>query len=374
MSVLVTKEQLGSALTAVDARFLKNVTIKQQATAETGYLATYQLFANTGSGSETAFGAKINIPKDYLVKNAEVKTVTTADDPVTGYEVGDKYIDFTINTVDGTGNTSHLYILFKDLLVPYTEGNGIDISASNVVSIVIDNTSVGGLTVGANGLKLAAATPDTYSGGTKTADGVSGAMSSADKYKLDNADVTPYTGTGAIDITNHVVSVGAATTSAAGTMSAADKAKLDDADVTAYTAGNGIDITSHEVSAVVDSSNANGLSVGASGLALAAATSSAAGAMSASDKSKLDNADVTAYTAGNGIDITSHSVAAVVDSSNANGLAVGSSGLSMGTVSASTSGSGGSNGAMLATDKEKLDGMTIASDSEITSLINSIFA
>ena len=45
---------------------------------------------------------------------------------------------------------------------------------------------MGGLTVGSGGLKLATVTADTYTSGTKTADGVAGAMSSADKYKLDN--------------------------------------------------------------------------------------------------------------------------------------------------------------------------------------------
>ena len=352
MSVLVTKEQLGSALTAADARFLKNVTIKQQATAETGYLATYQLFANTGSGSEAAVGAKINIPKDYLVKSAEVKTVTTADSPVQGYEVGDKYIDFTVNTVDGTGNTSHLYILFKDLLVPYTAGDGIDISSSNVVSIAIDNTSVGGLSVGANGLKLAAATPDTYSGGTKTADGVSGAMTSADKYKLDgieagaNAYTHPaYTATTGGETANQTPAFGAAFTVS---------------QVVTDATGHVTSQTDRTVTIPNSTATASTSGVGGS-----------AGLMSAADKEALDNADLEAYTNGDGISISNHVVSANVSSGN--GLTNSSSGIAMATVSASTSGTGGSNGAMLATDKEKLDGMSIATDSEITTLINSIF-
>ena len=58
-------------------------------------------------------------------------------------------------------------------------------------------------------------------------------MSAEDKAKLDGADVTAYTGTGAIDVVNHVISVAAAAASTsgtggnAGTMSAADKEKLD---------------------------------------------------------------------------------------------------------------------------------------------------
>ena len=60
-------------------------------------------------------------------------------------------------------------------------------------------------------------------------------MSAADKEKLDGADVTAYTGDGTVvSVTNHVISVAAATASAsgvggnAGTMSASDKEKLDD--------------------------------------------------------------------------------------------------------------------------------------------------
>ena len=107
-------------------------TITKQATAETGYIATYQLFHGN-----TAVGDKINIPKDFLVKNVELKVCTVADSPVVGYEIGDKYIDFTINTVDADETAQHLYLLVKDLVDVYTAGNGIDISNSNVVSVKV---------------------------------------------------------------------------------------------------------------------------------------------------------------------------------------------------------------------------------------------
>lgn len=168
------------------------VSFVKKSTANDDCVASYQL---TVDG--VAVGVDLNIPKDYLVKDAEIGVVVAADKAVGGkfednndFAVGDKYVDFTINTKadgDGTAETdSHLYLNVKDLAHVYTAGNGINISASDVISIVIDQTSVGGLTVGANGLKLALVTPDTYSNGTKTADGVAGAMSSADKYKLDN--------------------------------------------------------------------------------------------------------------------------------------------------------------------------------------------
>lgn len=58
----------------------------------------------------------IDIPKDFLVKSGELKTCTTADDPVEGYVVGDKYIDFVINSKDSSSTASHMYILVSDLV------------------------------------------------------------------------------------------------------------------------------------------------------------------------------------------------------------------------------------------------------------------
>ena len=180
-----------------------------------------------------------------------------------------------------------------------TAGNGIDIT-SHVASVKIDSSNAHGLSTTVDGLGLALATADTYSEGVKTADGTAGAMSSADKYKLDNADVT------------------------------------------AYEAGNGIAVSNHTISAVVDSSNANGLSVGVDGLAMATVTASTNGsggtngAMLATDKEKLDNADVTAYTGGNGINVNNHVVTAVIDSSNARGLSVGNDGIALALATADT--------------------------------------
>lgn len=112
-------------------------------TAEEGYAASYNL---TKDGINV--GATINIPKDYLVKSATVETVATADTPVTGYKVGDKYIDFIVNTVDGTGNESHIYLAVNELVDVYTAGDGIIIGADNAITLVTqDGTkTVGGIT------------------------------------------------------------------------------------------------------------------------------------------------------------------------------------------------------------------------------------
>lgn len=144
------------------------IDVVKKATANDGYIATYQV---TVDG--TAVGADINIPKDYLVKSADIKVVTTADDPYTGAAVGDKYIDFVVNTVEGTDNESHIYLSVQDLVDEYTPGDGIDISDTNVISIKL-GADANGLKVGANGLELDEATTTA-----------AGAMSAADKTKVD---------------------------------------------------------------------------------------------------------------------------------------------------------------------------------------------
>ena len=122
------------------------------------YAAIYHL---TKDGVNT--GAAINIPKDLFVKSGEI-----VDNP-TGQPAG-KYIKLTLQNQD-----EPIYINVADLVDAYTAGNGITISATNVVSakVVAEN----GLSVGASGIAMALAS------GT-----AAGAMSSADKGKLDLID------------------------------------------------------------------------------------------------------------------------------------------------------------------------------------------
>lgn len=153
-----------------DGLYVKDHTVDvvKKATANAGYIASYQV---TVDG--TVVGADINIPKDYLVKSADIKVVATADDPYTGAVVGDKYIDFVVNTVGGDGNESHIYLSVQDLVDEYTAGDGIEISATNVIAIKL-GTNANGLKVGAAGLELDEATTTA-----------AGAMSATDKTKLD---------------------------------------------------------------------------------------------------------------------------------------------------------------------------------------------
>lgn len=149
-------------------------TIVKLQTAATGYAATYQLYKN---GAAIA-GSVVNIPKDYLVKSAEIKTCSTADTPVQGYVVGDKYIDFVVNTVGNDGTASHIYLLVSELVDAYTAGNGINITNQNVVSVKLSQTA-NGLSLDNNGLSLSTATTSA-----------AGAMSAADKTTLNKAYTT----------------------------------------------------------------------------------------------------------------------------------------------------------------------------------------
>lgn len=175
-NVAITYSQLQTSLTRVKNEIdtaTANVavyTMVKQATADSGYAATYYM---TKDNVQT--GVKINIPKDYLVKSASLKTVTTANSPYSGAAVGDKYIDFTVNTVSTDGTESHIYLAVNDLVDVYTGGNGIAVSSGNVISITVNSSVANGLSTTSSGLQLALATTTA-----------AGAMSASDKEKLDN--------------------------------------------------------------------------------------------------------------------------------------------------------------------------------------------
>lgn len=120
----ITVDSLGhvTATTAVTAADLPShthsqyeVTVEKQSSAEEGYAHTYVIKQNNSQ-----VGQKINIPKDFLVKSATLQTVETANQPQNGFAVGDKYIDFVVNTTDGTGTAQHIYLNVKDLVDVYS--------------------------------------------------------------------------------------------------------------------------------------------------------------------------------------------------------------------------------------------------------------
>lgn len=104
------------------------------------------LQGDTAQQKEAKRITTVNIPKDFLVKSASVETVETADVPYPGAEVGDKYIDFVVNTKEGSGVAdTHIYIPVDDLMAAISGGTTAEITVSidahNVITATINKIS-----------------------------------------------------------------------------------------------------------------------------------------------------------------------------------------------------------------------------------------
>lgn len=102
------------------------VTVKEATTTTDGMLKTYMV----KQGDEQC--GQIDIPKDFLVKSAQVKTCETVDNPESGYKVGDKYFDFVINSKDSEDDADgqHLYVKLTDLVDTYTGKDGTTVEVT----------------------------------------------------------------------------------------------------------------------------------------------------------------------------------------------------------------------------------------------------
>ena len=242
---------------------IPDYTIVKQGAAEAGYLSTYYL---TKGGEQV--GEKINIPKDFLVNSADILEVEEENQPYDGAQVGDLYIDFVINSKAADDTATHIYLPVNELVDAYTGGNGIEVSASNVISAKIDADNANGLGVTANGFKLDLATTST-----------AGAMSASDKTKLDG------------------VAEGATKTEKSDTNG---NLKVNGEEVTVYTHPTAaakesglykvtVDETGHVTDATpVAKEDITGLGIPAQDTTYGEATQEAAGLMSAADKKKID--------------------------------------------------------------------------------------
>ena len=134
--------------TEVEARIAKDeylstnlsISIEEGSTSLSSVLKSYVVKQGTREVGT------IDIPKDFLVKSATVKTVETADVPYAGAQVGDKYIDLEINAKTGGTEDSHLYIPIKDFFTPYLPGTtdtiSVDIGSDNTISAIVRNGSI----------------------------------------------------------------------------------------------------------------------------------------------------------------------------------------------------------------------------------------
>lgn len=162
---------------------IPDYTIVKLGTATEGYIATYQL-----QKDGVQVGANIDIPKDYLVKSADIK-VSVGDGDPSGFPAGTKYIDFVINTKVGVGEESHIYLSVQELVDTYKAGNGIVISGTNEISVKV--VAANGLSVDTDGIKMGLASATA-----------NGAMSKEQFTKLgeiaDNATANTITLNGAV--------------------------------------------------------------------------------------------------------------------------------------------------------------------------------
>ena len=136
---LTTKDKATIVAAINSLKTESTVTVEKKQTAEEGFAATYIIKQN-----EKQVGSSINIPKDFLVKSGTVKTVSTINQPVNGYKVGQKYLDFVVNTASNDGQESHIYILVEDLVDVYTGSTGDQIAVvvgnNNTISASLTKT------------------------------------------------------------------------------------------------------------------------------------------------------------------------------------------------------------------------------------------
>ncbi len=93
-----------------------------------GYASQYVFTKHNATGDETV---TINIPKDQVLKSAEILSVTEENLPYTGAKVGDKYIKFEFQN-----NNTPQYLAVQDLVDVYTADDiYINMSEGNVITL-----------------------------------------------------------------------------------------------------------------------------------------------------------------------------------------------------------------------------------------------
>ena len=136
---LTIKNKIAEYTTPAAAEY----SMAKQVTAEEGFAATYYL---TKDGVQV--GEKINIAKDQVLDNVELKQCTEVDKPIAGLKVDDYYFDFTFKN-----KTEHIYLAAKDLTDVYTAGNGLTL-VDGEFAINTEDTTVVDTVVTENSVKL----------------------------------------------------------------------------------------------------------------------------------------------------------------------------------------------------------------------------
>ena len=136
---LTIKNKIAEYTTPAAAEY----SMAKQVTAEEGFAATYYL---TKDGVQV--GEKINIAKDQVLDNVELKQCTEAGKPIAGLKVDDYYFDFTFQN-----KAEHIYLAAKDLTDVYTAGAGLTLT-NGEFAVNTEDTTVVDTVVTENSVKL----------------------------------------------------------------------------------------------------------------------------------------------------------------------------------------------------------------------------
>lgn len=137
-----TDEQYPSAKALFEAISSLILDVEKQGTADDGFASTY-VFSQGG----VELPVKINIPKDSMYRSVTVRVCEERGVPLPELAVGDKYIDFEINTVDGSSE-HHLYLPARDFLFAPDEVS-LTVNQAGVLSVKANGVSTSRLGDGA---------------------------------------------------------------------------------------------------------------------------------------------------------------------------------------------------------------------------------
>lgn len=216
-----------------------------EATTTEGALKTYELLVKTGEGDFAADPAsvKIDIPRDFVVKNASLLLKVTEEQAATilsedkqTVTVGHSYIVLTINTVEGAEEQTKIYLDVESLIDIYDADEvGITVNDAGKLALkAIANTDADDVIRGISGADFKALedavdaisvtkadqSDDTITGVNAT---VKSATYTIAATTVDDAAVATTGDT----VTNKWIEYGEASQSAAGLLSAVDKVTID---------------------------------------------------------------------------------------------------------------------------------------------------
>lgn len=151
-------------------------------------LKAYKIYQ--GGTAEGNLKGTINIPKDLVVTSGSV---------VTGTWDGSTFTEDATQPGTGTGKALKLvianqqapvYINVLDLVKDHTAGNGIAISNANEISLVLDPTTEGFLTLSANGLKLSGVQTAIDTAEQNAKDYADGLKTAIDAYTINSKAIS----------------------------------------------------------------------------------------------------------------------------------------------------------------------------------------